>query len=149
MVRPFVVLVLLVLVPIGAAAQTYSVRLAPREGVDSQASGYGTLQFDEGRGELSYAITIEGLSSPEQAAHIHAPDGSILHPLPTGPEKVGVWTGMGTIESFQLQNELLYVLVHTDAVPAGEIRGDIVLGALPVEEEGVSALKERYREESR
>ena len=126
------------------AVEFFKADIEANGGTGSSASGVGSFRFDEDAGELTYEISVEGLGTPEIGAHIHAPDGSILLQLPLGPTKNGVWAGIGPAQAFQLRNGLLYVLIHTDEFPGGEVRGDIVAGKVSVEEPSVGQLKARF-----
>ena len=110
----------------------------------SSASGVGSFVFDEGAGELTYEISVEGLGTPEIGAHIHAPEGSILLQLPHGPTKNGVLANIGPAQAFQLRFGLLFVLIHSEEFPCGDVRGDIVAGMVPVESPSVGELKRRF-----
>jgi hypothetical protein len=96
----------------------------------SPAAGIGLLAFDLEADALGYDIRVAGLSGVETAAHIHgfaAPgeNGGVLHSLPPGPRKVGVWTYGAGGEPGVLAG-LTYINVHTEPVSGGEIRGQIV-----------------------
>jgi hypothetical protein len=131
--------------PVSAhAVEFFKATLGPNGDNGSAASGSASFILDEEAAELRFEITIEGLGSPEIGAHIHAPDGSILFQLPLGPVKSGVWQGVGLAQIFQLRGEQLYVLVHTENIPAGEARGNIVAGKVPVEEPSMGRLKARF-----
>lgn len=129
------------------AIEHFRARLQSREGSGSSATGTAVLRLDPDLGEVSYEISFSQLASAETAAHIHAPDGTILHQLPVGPSKSGVWSGLGFLQIFQLREGLLFILIHTVDDPAGEIRGDIVPGRVPVQEHTISRLKNQYPEE--
>src|SRR5262245_37566629 len=62
----------------------------------SAARGCGRFEIDTIANTLKYHISFGGLSAAETAAHIHgvaAPgvNAGVLHPLPPGNPKVGVW----------------------------------------------------------
>ena len=110
-------------------------------GVPEGAGGEANLVFDPETRGITGTVSTSGLSGPPQAAHIHeqgfGEDGTLQE---TGPIIVGfVPDGDGTggfvspndavltedqVES--LETGLLYVNVHTELNPAGEIRGQIV-----------------------
>ena len=82
---------------------------------------------------LKWKLTFAKLSGPATAAHIHmaAKDksGPIVVPL-CGPCSSGM-TGTATLTADQMaafKKHLLYVNVHTDKNPAGEIRGQLARG---------------------
>ncbi|MCZ6794793.1 MAG: CHRD domain-containing protein, partial [Planctomycetota bacterium] len=98
--------------------------------VDTAASGSASFTYDPGTRELSFDITFSGLSSPESNAHIHDGDfgvaGGVIHPLPAGSPKVGSVT-LSEAEEARLLAGGLYVNIHSDRYPSGEIRGQIVV----------------------
>ena len=137
-----------VLLPERAGAiEQFHAHLRAREGSGSSATGTAVLRLDPDRGEVSYEISFSPLASPETGAQIHAADGSIVHQLPAGSPKNGVWTGLGLPQMFQLRAGQLFILIHTEDDPAGEIRGDIAAGRVPVLEQSVGGLKKQYTEE--
>jgi len=120
-----------VLVPRASwADETFSAVFVPRPGVVTEATGTAILALDESETQLSFDIRVADLGSSELAAHIHAPDGSILFPLPLGNVKLGIWQDPGLVNVLLLRTGQLYILVHTEGNPGGEIRGDIVAGPL-------------------
>ena len=129
------------------AIEQFHADLRAREGSGSSATGSAVLSLDPDRGEVTYEISFSPLASPETGAQIHAADGSILHQLPTGSPKNGVWTGLGLAQIFQLRAGQLFILIHTEEDPAGELRGDIVAGRVPVQRHSMGRLKELYRKE--
>jgi hypothetical protein len=100
----------------------------------TSARGDAAFTYDTVTNVLGYNITFSGLSSPELFAHIHGPaargvDGGILFTLPNGSPKVGTVNVPEANESDLLAG-LLYVNVHSNTFPGGEIRGQIdTLGA--------------------
>ncbi len=92
--------------------------------------GWGVFNIDKCANTLSYYIVINSISHAETAAHIHgmATHGftaGVLHNLPGGSPKVGVWNYPESLEE-QIMDGLCYVNVHTAADPAGVMRGQIV-----------------------
>ncbi|HSD10314.1 MAG TPA: CHRD domain-containing protein [Candidatus Binatia bacterium] len=96
----------------------------------SVAMASGTMTMDTDANTLSYNIVISVLPpSGETAAHIHGfsapgvPSG-ILHPLPPGSPKVGVWNFLEAQQANIIAG-LTYVNIHSNDFPLGEIRGQI------------------------
>lgn len=98
--------------------------------VASSAIGGGQLLIDVAANTLSYRIAFTGLTSAETMAHIHgfsdpgAPAG-VVHPLPAGNPKVGVWNYADADEPGILAGRT-YVNIHSANFGGGEIRGQIV-----------------------
>ncbi len=96
----------------------------------STGFGAGTFEIDTCANTVSYVIVYSCLTGPETAAHIHgfaAPGAAagVVHPLPGGNVKVGVWNYPEADENAILAGRT-YVNIHTAANPGGEIRGQIV-----------------------
>ena len=105
-------------------------------GLNPTGSGWFTLNI--ARTEFSFHITVTGLSGPISAAHFHEGPFGVAGPPIRGftPEEIngntisGVWTGADaaplTPERVnQLVNGDIYVNIHTDLNPPGEIRGQV------------------------
>lgn len=147
-------LALLVLVPaLGMAAEkshTYKAELSGRAvvpQVTTTAKGMATFESAMGGKELQYKLTVEDIENVT-AAHIHigkkGKNGPPVAGLFAGPKKEGKFSGMlgeGTITDKDLVGPMagktvkdlikalrsgeLYVNVHTDKYPDGELRGRI------------------------
>lgn len=113
---------------------TIAVALTPAEVwplPDSEASGSGELTFDLVSGAVTGSVSVTGMTAT--AAHIHqqfaAADGPVVVPFEPGTEP-DTWQpeadGMLTAELVDaLLAGQLYLNVHSDAFPAGEIRAQI------------------------
>ena len=113
---------------------TIAVALTPAEVwplPDSEASGSGELTFDLVSGAVTGSVSVTGMTAT--AAHIHqqfaAADGPVVVPFEPGAEP-DTWQpeadGMLTAELVDaLLAGQLYLNVHSDAFPAGEIRAQI------------------------
>lgn len=101
--------------------------------VPTAATGQGLYILNDVLGVLEYEITYQNLSSPENMAHFHGPaapgvNAGILFHLPGGTPKVGSWA-VNVAQVGHLLNGLVYVNIHTNLWPGGEIRGQLeVLG---------------------
>lgn len=118
--------------------------------VATPASGTGTFTIDTDANTLSYNITYSGLIGTETAAHIHGYCGpgvpcGVVHPLPAGNPKVGVWDYPEANEADILAG-LTYVNIHTDFRPGGEIRGQILeCPVTPTDEASWGRVKTLFR----
>jgi len=113
---------------------TIAVALTPAEVwplPDSEASGSGELTFDLVSGAVTGSVSVTGMTAT--AAHIHqqfaAADGPVVVPFEPGTEP-DTWQpeadGMLTAELVDaLLAGQLYLNVHSDAFPDGEIRAQI------------------------
>ncbi|HPF35726.1 MAG TPA: CHRD domain-containing protein [Candidatus Krumholzibacteria bacterium] len=117
-------------------------------GTPSPATGTAVMILNDAQTELSYTITYSGLTGTEVAAHFHnAPPGSngpILEPLPAGEPKVGVWM-VSPSDVVELMAGRVYINVHTNLYPAGEIRGNVTFDTVASEESSLSSVKTEYR----
>ena len=107
--------------------------------VTTSASGGGMFVLNESQTELSYNVSVHGLSGPITASHFHNAAAGVNGPVVrnitfTDGVASGVWS---TTDATQpLTPELLaallagelYVNVHTAANPGGEIRGQVLVG---------------------
>jgi Cu/Zn superoxide dismutase len=96
--------------------------------------GTGTFVLHQGRSELTYKITVTGLSGGITAAHIHGgaigANGGVIQVLAfVNGTSTGTWAGMTAAQVRELMAGNLYVNIHTAANPGGEIRGQILLSA--------------------
>jgi hypothetical protein len=112
-------------------------------------TGTGVFILSDDQTELSYEIRYTGLTSNEIFAHIHnAPPrklGPVVHELPLGTPKYGVWQ-IPPDMVIALFEEELYVNIHTELFPArSEIRGNIHLQSLPTEFRSWGSIKAHYK----
>lgn len=101
----------------------------------SPAGGFVRLVLNAERTQVAFTIECWDLVSPEFASHVHNARpgvyGPMLFELPLGPHKSGVWP-VGEYEVEELLAGRIYINVHTDAFPLGEIRGNpapVLVGA--------------------
>ncbi len=145
MTTRFIMLAMILVAVSAHADETYYAELSPRPGSGSTGLGSAILTLNGALTEVTYDVKYVGLTSNERAAHIHyASDGNIAHVLPLGPNKTGVWQGLGNVDVISLQLGLLFILVHTDNNPGGELRGDIVDTPVPAEAHSWGAIKALY-----
>lgn len=101
--------------------------------VETAATGTADITWNADSKELSWTIDFSGLSGPATAAHFHGPAA----PGENAPPVVGIEDlespseGSVTLTDEQaalLTGGQLYVNIHTEANPGGEIRGQVMAG---------------------
>jgi Cu/Zn superoxide dismutase len=105
--------------------------------VNTNAKGWGVFTINTAANKLSYYIVFSGLSSAEVAAHIHGmsnygTNAGVLHPLPAGSPKVGVWN-YNEADEERILRGMTYVNIHSENFGGGEIRGQIVPIVVPAD----------------
>ncbi|RTZ66885.1 MAG: hypothetical protein DSZ29_02190 [Aquificaceae bacterium] len=103
--------------------------------VTGNRKGSGNIKIDTSTGAISGSITVENTTGNPTAAHIHGGDagknGGVMIALtqdPNNPNKFTVPNG-SQLNAAQLETLLkagLYINVHTQSHPAGEVRGQII-----------------------
>lgn len=107
--------------------------------VATDAMGTGTFSLNADETQLSYSVSASGLSGDVTGAHFHFSangafgSGDIVFPITDsivndgngGAEAVGVWN-LTSVDVLNLRIDYIYVNFHTEANPAGEIRGNLV-----------------------
>lgn len=111
----------------------------------SPATGTATFTLRDDLSAIDYVIEYENLSSPEVMAHVHRASDPIAHYLPLGTPKVGTWDAPTAQDIAELRAEELYVNIHSEYYPTGEIRGTLVRPVLPVATATWGAVKALYR----
>jgi len=101
--------------------------------VMTAGSGSGTIFLDRATGRLFWDISIDGLSSPVTAAHLHGPAGpgvaaDVQVPLEvaaSSPQRISGQAQLTDEQMRQVLSGLWYVNIHTEQHPDGEIRGQV------------------------
>jgi hypothetical protein len=102
--------------------------------VETNASGEAYLLYDSSDGALTLNTWARDIIAAT-AAHIHQAEagvnGDIIIPLEANAETEGLWqvaadTTLSSDQASALEMANLYVNVHTEANPGGEIRGQIL-----------------------
>jgi len=117
-----------------AFAEKFKAALNGKSEVPPNASaGTGTadIDYDPATKKLSWKLTYSGLTGPVKAAHFHGPaeagkNAGVVVAIPGATS--GPADGSATLTDAQaadLEAGKLYVNVHTEANPGGEIRGQV------------------------
>ncbi len=104
---------------------------------NSPAKGLMEGTFDTDTNTLTWTVTYSGLSSPPIGAHFHGPVSDLgLTPEENAPIQVGTpgnlaspFHGVAKIDDTQakdLRDGRWYFNLHSEDLPAGEIRGPVV-----------------------
>ena len=95
--------------------------------VTTQASGSAVLAFDDATKKLTGTVQFSGVTA--SAAHIHTGavgmNGGVAHAL-SSTSPIAVDVTLTPQEETDLAASGLYINIHSDAEPGGEIRGQIV-----------------------
>ena len=94
----------------------------------SPATGTADIQVDTEAKKLTWTITHSGLSGDATAAHFHGPAAAGANAGPVIDISASMAGGSADLTDAQLaalQAGMLYVNVHTDKFPDGEIRGQV------------------------
>jgi len=103
--------------------------------VDTTGSGTAELTFDPATRVVTWNITYSGLSSAATMAHFHGPAKAGQNAPPViwlskqGSPPANPMTGSATLtpeQAKQFADGEWYVNLHTQAHPAGEIRGQVI-----------------------
>ena len=143
----FIGILLLQMSPVLADTIYTAILDGPTAGTESPASGTATLTLNSAQTEVTYVVDYSGLQGPEIGAHIHnAPpgmDGERLLLLFPGSPKVGTWA-VSAFEVEELNAGRVYINVHTELYPTGEIRGDVMSSSVANEAVSWGAVKALY-----
>jgi CHRD domain len=97
----------------------------------SSGTGTADIDYDPATKKLSWKLTYTGLSGPAKAAHFHGPAETgknagvqVAIPGATSSPAEGSAT-LSDAQAADLEAGKLYVNVHTEANPTGEIRGQV------------------------
>jgi hypothetical protein len=97
---------------------------------DSTATGAAEASYDTESKALSVTATFEGLSGPVMGAHIHGPgeqgaNAGIVLRFETAESPVQLAATLTEEQAADLLAGKLYVNIHTELNPGGEIRGNL------------------------
>ena len=98
----------------------------------STGTGTADIDYDPATKKLSWKLTYTGLTGPAKAAHFHGPAEpgknagvEVAIPGATSSPAEGSAT-LTDAQAADLTGGKLYVNVHTEANPGGEIRGQVM-----------------------
>ncbi|HEY0048113.1 MAG TPA: CHRD domain-containing protein [Pyrinomonadaceae bacterium] len=101
----------------------------------SSAKGFGIVTLNDAETQIRFSLTFSGLGSSQTASHIHgaAPLGAnapVLFNIGSTGSTGGTFTALTQAvtpaQVQQLKSGLWYFNVHSNALPTGEIRGQIL-----------------------
>ncbi len=106
--------------------------------VTTNGTGSGTFTLNADQTELSFNVTVTGLSGPVRAAHFHSSppgvSGGVVFDIGDGVDQtddgtvtaVGAWPVSDDQVTALLDGDI-YVNFHTTDNPDGEVRGQLIL----------------------
>jgi hypothetical protein len=141
-----------VVAPADADIATYAAELDGGSNVPpvgTPATGAVSLVVDTETREAFWVLEFTGLTSPEIGAHFHGGaegvNGTAVFTIPLGSPVSGVWA-MSPAHYGALASGGIYVNVHTENNPLGEIRGQLALvSTVPVGDVAFGATKALFR----
>jgi hypothetical protein len=149
-ITSFALLALVAFVAPASAETIFEAELTGSQEVpptDSTAYGTATIILNDAQTEATYTVAFAGLDYPQTAAHFHlgAPgeNGPPIFTLDLGSPLAGVWP-LTVDDVTALLNEEVYVNIHTEGYPGGEIRGDFEFVTVATEPTTWSQLKSLY-----
>jgi hypothetical protein len=136
-----------------AVSQQYHAFLSGLNEVGPNASpgtGFATMTLD-GAKMLTIHMEYSGLLGPITASHIHGAAGvccnaGVRFGIGALPSPINIVVGPFTpADEADLNNQLMYINIHTQVIPGGEIRGQIMPGAIGVEPGTWGEIKALFR----
>ena len=98
---------------------------------ESPATGTAVANYDTATRMLTWHVEFSGLTGPAIGAHIHGPAASganagIMQPFPSPVSPIDGSATLTEAQEKSLVDGTLYVNIHTEAHPGGELRGQLV-----------------------
>lgn len=104
----------------------------------SLGTGLGLVTYDDTTNLLTWDITFSNLSGPATGMHFHNAPAGVNGPVVVN---IGNISGLGSpsignatitpAQGLDLLNNNWYINIHTASFPGGEIRGQVLLNAIP------------------
>jgi hypothetical protein len=102
---------------------------------DEDATGTAAVTVDFDNGQVCYNISVQNITLPAAAAHIHVgaagESGGVVVPFDKAPDANGVAEGCVLVADSAVLNDIasnpagFYVNVHTSDFPDGAVRGQV------------------------
>ena len=109
------------------------------------ATGIAIFILSDDETSVDYNASYEGLLGTNTGFHVHRKDGGIIYDLGTGVDpSIGTWDTILPEDVTRLKTAGLFVNVHSDLYPAGEIQGPLLLDTTPVENTTWGEIKALY-----
>jgi len=97
---------------------------------DSAGMGTAEVTYDTDSKELAWTVEFSGLTGPMTAAHFHGPaaageNAGVLVPIEGTESPLEGSATLTDEQATALADGMLYINIHTEANPGGEIRGQV------------------------
>jgi len=113
----------------------------------SGAYGTATIILSDDGTQAAYTVIFAGLEGTQTGAHFHnaepGEDGPVVFDLGLGSPLSGFWSP-SVSEAAELMAGRIYVNIHSDLFPTGEIRGNFHLTQVPAESTSWGKIKALY-----
>ena len=116
-----------------------------KTGTGSPAEGTVTVVLSDDETFISYHVYFDYLVGALTGMHIHRKGAGIAWDLGLDVPAIGVWY-LDSEDVDRLRNGELYVNVHSDVFPAGEIQGTLFQEEVGVENTTWGRVKALYRQ---
>jgi len=126
------------------AIETYVAHMSSaKTGTGSPAEGTATVVLSDDETFVSYHVYFDFLLGALTGMHIHRKGAGIAWDLGLDVPSIGVWY-LDAEDVDRLRTGALYVNVHSDVFPAGEIQGTLFQEEVPVENTTWGRVKALY-----
>jgi len=145
--RKLLVSAIIVLAAAGpsSATETFVAELSSaKTGTGSPAVGTGILVLSDDATSVQYDVSYSGLLGELTGCHVHRKAGGIIFDLGTLNPSVGTWDTILPEDVTRLRTGGLFINVHSDLYPTGEIQGALFPQENPVKGATWGAIKALY-----